>query len=269
MSADHFHVFFQSSVWYYIQCDIASLRVLLVECAWVCVLAHWMHGMCASWYRVCYREGLQARQCNVTGVLGARGSAHCALGFKPSLCPACHGRCVLLHRRGAGLPTPPADSLLPSCGYLKLVFFHSKNRQDRYDFISHDALGYLFIQNHRISIYQYIVVIVEITDMNYLLSACLFRCMPLHLVTSTPETMEDILVLSLELSTLALSTCKVTFRRIFLEWFWYCNPFCEAVFIFGKMCLSTFLRRPLVIFWLLCHAGQLSSHWTARLLLCN
>lgn len=80
---------------------------------------------------MCYREGLQARQCNVTGVLGARGSAHCALGFKPSLCPACHGRCVLLHRQRAGLPPLPADSLLPSCGHLNLVeinwFTHGYN----------------------------------------------------------------------------------------------------------------------------------------------
>lgn len=79
-----------------------------------------MNGMHASGSSVFYREGLQARQCDVTGVLGARGSARCALGFKPSLCPAWHGRCVL-HRQGAGLPLQPEDSLLPSCGHLKLV----------------------------------------------------------------------------------------------------------------------------------------------------
>ena len=141
----------------HIECDSASLEVLPADCSWVgvcvcvcvcvgvCVLAHWMHAMCASGYWVCCREGLQARQCDVTGVLGARGSAHCALGFKPSLCPAWHGRCVLLHRRGAGLPPQPADSLLPSCGHLTLVYLNGFQKaslgwiDECYFLLSHDA----------------------------------------------------------------------------------------------------------------------------------
>lgn len=101
--------------WCHTECDSATVRVLVVGC----VLAHWMHGMCASWHSV-YREGLKARQweCDVTGVLRARGSAHCALGFEPSLCPACHGRCAFLCRQGAGPPPLLADSLVPSCGHL-------------------------------------------------------------------------------------------------------------------------------------------------------
>jgi len=100
----------QSSCWCHTERDSAGLRVLLVE------RERWLafrHGMCASWYWVCYREGLQARQGDDTGVLGARGSAHCALGFEPSLCPAWHGRCVLLHRRGAR-PASTARQT-PSC----------------------------------------------------------------------------------------------------------------------------------------------------------
>lgn len=111
--------------WCHIECDTASLRTLFLDCARLGVLAHWMHGMCASWYRECNKEGLQARQYDVTGVLEARGSAHCALGFKPSPCPACHGHCALLHRQGAGLASLPADSLLPSCGHIQQVFSNS------------------------------------------------------------------------------------------------------------------------------------------------
>lgn len=58
---------------------------------------------------------------------------------------------------------------------------------------------------------KYVFVVLEITDSP---SECLFRCMLPHLGMSMQETMEDILVLSLELST--LSICKVTFHIISL-----------------------------------------------------
>ena len=168
---------------------------------------------------MCYREGLQARQCDVTGVLGARGSAHCALGSKPLLCPACHGCCVLLHRQGVGLPTLPADSLLPSCGHFKLVSFHSKERVDQYTTTSPCMMLVVTLKNSFSSnIIKYLGHVYNSYCRNCGPSSnCLhvfFRCMPPHPGMSMPETMEDILVLNLELSTLALSTCKVTFPNI-------------------------------------------------------
>lgn len=56
-----------------------------------------------------------------------------------------------------------------------------------------------------------------------------------HLVMSMPETMEDILVLSLEPSTLALSICKVNFIIISLELICSIILFCGGVFIFANV----------------------------------
>lgn len=64
------------------------------------------------------------------GSLERRGSARCALGFEPSLCPAWHGRCFPPpppplwkeeEEEEAVLPCQPADSLLPSSGLAGIV----------------------------------------------------------------------------------------------------------------------------------------------------
>lgn len=67
--------------------------------------------------------------------------------------------------------------------------------------------------------------------------------MLLHLVMSIPETMEDILVLSRELSSLDLSICKVTFHIISLEIICYVILFLKA-FSYLQMFSTPFSEDP-------------------------
>lgn len=79
-------------------------------------------------------------------------------------------------------------------------------------FIFRDGSGFIVNRQHT---WTLVCIVVLYNRSPTVCHVSLFRCMLPHLVTSIPEKMGDILVLSLE-STLPLFTCKVTFHKILL-----------------------------------------------------